>query len=181
MHIESEKATDLAGEMERGATLSHLCYWASWQDRLWCYITTLSLLRWMTRWNMMLYYRIERDVVSFTTWNVMFYHMERDVMLPHGTWCYVTTWKVMLCYHIERDVMLPHGTSCYVTTWSVMLCYHVERDVMLPHWFSLHLSHQSGGAVVPVLTFPVLWFRHQSGWQFSIILLFTRPNQSHAA
>ena len=26
MHIESEKATDLAGEMERGATLSHLCY-----------------------------------------------------------------------------------------------------------------------------------------------------------
>ena len=184
----------LAGEMERGVTLPHLCYWAGWRDRMWCYITTLSLLRWMTRWNVMLCYRMERDVVlphgtwCFTSWNLMLcYHTERDVTLPHGMWCYVTTWNVMSCYHVERDAVLPHRTWC-VTTRNVMLCYHMEWCYVTLIVVTQDLSHQPGGAVVPVLTFPVLWFRHLCGDDFPLfccllgLISLTLPNTfvSHA-
>ena len=135
---------DLAGEMGRGVTLPHLCYWPGWRDGTWRYIATFMLLSWLTRQNVMLHDNIvitevddetERDVIlphwtwcRVTTWNVMFYHMERDVMLTRGMWCRVTTWKVML---------LPHGTWCRVTTWHVMLCYRMEPDIILPHgtWY----------------------------------------------
>ena len=165
-------AIDLAGEMGRGVTLPHLCYWPGWWDGTWCYIATFSI-----------------DLAG---------EMGRSVTLPHlcywpgwrdGTWCYIATfillsrlarWYVVLHCHIyvtelvdkiECNVTLQHchywggwrdGTWCYITALNVMSCYNMERDV-LPHgawcyvttWNVMSCYHVERDAVLPHRT----WYR----------------------